>query len=221
MSSADGLGPAVAGRFIVLEGIDGSGTTTQAQLLVRALSSSGIPARFTHEPSTGRVGRLLRQILSGEEIGAPTWDGMALLFAADRLEHVASEIAPALSAGVTVICDRYDLSSLAYQSATAPTEQDVVPWLRAINQRALRPDLTLILDVDPELAELRRRDRGEPLELFEHRDLQRRLARIYAAAETLLPEDRLVHVHADVGIEQVQKGLVRAIAEAFASSIEC
>jgi dTMP kinase len=146
---------------------------------------------------------------------------MALLFAADRLEHVASEIAPALSAGVTVICDRYDLSSLAYQSATAPTEQDVVPWLRAINQRALRPDLTLILDVDPELAELRRRDRGEPLELFEHRDLQRRLARIYAAAETLLPEDRLVHVHADVGIEQVQKGLVRAIAEAFASSIEC
>jgi dTMP kinase len=216
VSVAAELGRSVAGRFIVLEGIDGSGTTTQAQLLVKALSSSGIQARFTHEPSTGRVGRLLRQLLSGEDSVAPTWDAMALLFAADRLEHVANEIAPALSAGITVICDRYDLSSLAYQSATAPTAEAVVPWLRSINQRALRPDLTLILDVDPELAELRRSERGEPLELFEHRDLQRRLAQIYATAETLLPEDRVVHVHADVGIDEVQNGLVQAIAESFA-----
>jgi dTMP kinase len=217
VSVAAELGRPVAGRFIVLEGIDGSGTTTQAQLLVRALSGSGIPARFTHEPSTGRIGRLLRQMLAGEESVAPTWDGMALLFAADRLDHVASEIAPALSAGITVICDRYDLSSLAYQSATAPTAEAVVPWLRSINQRALRPDLTLILDVDPERAELRRRERGEPAELFEQRDLQRRLAGLYATAELLLPEDRLVHVHADGGIEEVQKELLRVIAQAFAA----
>jgi dTMP kinase len=205
-----------AGRFIVLEGIDGSGTTTQAQALVAGFEGSGSPARFTHEPSKGPVGRLLRDLLVGNAL-APSleWDGMALLFAADRLEHVAREIRPALSAGVAVICDRYDLSSLAYQSATAPAGEAPVPWLRAINQQAPRPDLTLVLNVPADLAASRRARRGEPEELFEHGDLQRRLAEIYAHAEELVPGDRLVHVRADDTIEAVQAEVLRAIALAF------
>jgi dTMP kinase len=204
------------GRFIVLEGIDGSGTTTQARILVAAIEQAGTPARFTHEPSTGPLGRLLRQLLTGGEQGlSRSWDGMALLFAADRLDHVAREIEPALAAGTTVVCDRYDLSSIVYQSATAPEGESAVPWLQSINQRARRPDLTLVLDVDPEVAELRRTQRGEPAELFERRDLQRRLAEIYASAERLVPGDRLVHVRGDASVAEVQRDVADAIALAF------
>jgi dTMP kinase len=199
-----------------LEGIDGSGTTTQAQILVAALERAGTPARFTHEPSTGPLGRLLRQLLLGGAEGlSRSWDGMALLFAADRLDHVAREIEPALAAGITVVCDRYDLSSIAYQSATAPEGESAVPWLQAINQRARRPDLTLVLDVDPEVAELRRTQRGEPAELFERRDLQRRLAELYASAERLVPRDRLVHVRGDASVTEVQGDVACALGLAF------
>lgn len=198
------------GKFIVLEGIDGSGTTTQGNLLALALAREGVRAIFTHEPSKGPFGQSLRQLLSGTaEDPSRAWDCMALLFAADRLDHVAREIEPALGSGVTVVCDRYDLSSLAYQSATSPAGEAALPWLRALNARAPRPDLTLVLDIDPELAEQRRALRGGPAELYEKRELQRRLAEIYAAAENLVPGDRMAHVPADGSVEAVQ-GRLRA-----------
>jgi len=212
------------GRFIVLDGIDGSGTTTQAQRLVAALQAAGQRAQFTCEPSSGPIGRQIRQLLSrGAEAGAApagggdepscAWDTLALLFAADRLDHVAREIRPALSAGIHVICDRYDLSSLAYQSATALPGTDPLPWIRALNQRALRPDLTLVLDVDPDVAEARRAARGQPPELFERRDLQRRLAQLYARAELLVPGDRLLHVPADAALLDVAARVWSAAAD--------
>lgn len=195
------------GRFIVLEGIDGSGTTSQGQRLVAALQAAGISARFTCEPSTGPIGKQIRQLLTGGgDEASRAWDTLALLFAADRLDHVAREIRPALAAGITIVCDRYDLSSLAYQSASqqsdgAPLDPALadatLSWIRALNQRALRPDLTLVLDVDPDLAEARRRARGLPPELFERRELQRRLASLYARAELLVPRDRVLHVDAN------------------------
>lgn len=204
---------AAAGRFIVLEGIDGSGTTTQGRGLVALLSQAGVAARFTCEPSTGPLGVLLRRLLSGADDGVcRDWDCMALLFAADRLDHVAREVRPALAQGITVICDRYDLSSLAYQSATSTAEASPVPWIRALNQRALRPALTLVLDVDADVAESRRAERGAADELFERRDLQRRLAQIYAAAEQLVPGDRLVHVNANATVEDVRDAILGAIA---------
>jgi dTMP kinase len=207
-----------AGRFIVLEGIDGSGTTTQCRALVALLSEAGITARFTCEPSTGRLGGLLRQVLSGaSDDVSRDWDCMALLFAADRLDHVAREVRPALAQGITVICDRYDLSSLAYQSATSTAEASAVPWIRALNQRALRPDLTLVLDVDADVAESRRAERGAANELFERRELQRRLADIYASAEQLVPGDHLVHVNANATVDDVRDAILGAIARRFGS----
>jgi dTMP kinase len=205
-----------AGRFIVLEGIDGSGTTTQGRSLVALLSQAGIAARFTCEPSTGRLGVLLRELLSGAgEDVSREWDCMALLFAADRLDHVAREVRPALAQGITVVCDRYDLSSLAYQSATSAAQAAAVPWIRALNQRALRPDLTLVLNVDADVAEARRAERGGSKELFERRDLQRRLAEIYAAAEQLVPGDHLVHVNANATADEVRDAVLAAIALRF------
>jgi dTMP kinase len=213
------------GRFIVLDGIDGSGTTSQGQRLVASLEAAGIRARFTCEPSTGPIGRQLRQLLSGgSDEGSRAWDTLALLFAADRLDHVAREIRPALAAGITVVCDRYDLSSLAYQSATSAETaakdpalvEATLSWIRALNQRALRPDLTLVLDVDPDVAEARRAARGLPPELFERRELQRRLAQLYARAELLVPGDRVLHVDANPELALVAGQIWALVSRALA-----
>lgn len=204
-----------AGRFVVLEGIDGSGTTTQGHALVSSFERFGLRAHFTHEPSGLPLGQLLRRLLTGAELERPDWDGMALLFAADRLQHVSREIEPLLAQGVTVVCDRYDLSSLAYQSATAPDGSAVLPWLRAINQRARRPDVTVVFDVDPAIAEARRAQRGGRPELFERRELQRRLAEIYMDADRLVPGDLLVHIDAGGTLGEVEASVVRALERVF------
>jgi len=189
-----------SGRFIALEGIDGSGTTTQTARLVEALERHGTQALATCEPTAGPVGAFIRKALRRElrdEAGAPRtlpWSSMALLFAADRLDHVDSVIRPALESGVTVVCDRYVLSSLTYQSATSPEGDGALPWIRELNARAVRPDVTIVLDVSPDVARVRRMVRGGPVELFEVDELQRRLAALYARAESLLPGDRVVHV---------------------------
>lgn len=210
----------VRGRFVVLEGIDGAGTTTQLGRLARALEARGLAVHQTREPSDGPVGALIRQYLrhavtgpSGEPRTA-SWDSMALLFAADRVDHVASEIEPKLAAGAWVVSDRYDLSSLAYQSVTAPSEQ-VVEWIRQLNARALRPDLTLVVDVPAELAEQRRGARGGSEELYEKRELQRRLAEIYAQAERLVPGDRLEHVSGVGSPDEVAARVFAAVDRAL------
>src|SRR5262245_55399277 len=127
--------------FIVFEGLDGAGTTTQAHRLVDSLNALGHESHFTREPSDGPIGTQIRQALAGR-LGLPggqrlTPDTLALLFAADRVDHLASEIVPLCERGVTVVCDRFMLSSVAYQG------QELDPaFVRQINARALPPDLT-------------------------------------------------------------------------------
>src|SRR5262245_48963099 len=124
------------GRFIVIEGVDGSGSTTHTKLLSKALKKRGFRVHITCEPTTGPIGALIRQVLqkritSPGEAGPQSlgWSTMALLFAADRLDHLDSEVIPSLRTGEWVISDRYDLSSLAYQSLTAPSAEQVIPWI--------------------------------------------------------------------------------------------
>jgi len=140
-------------RFIVLEGIDGSGTTTQAVRLRDALNERGRPAILTSEPSSGLIGSVIRQALCGRlRIGTDGGDEdrdealMALLFAADRLDHLLNEIEPALKQGRHVVSDRYYLSSLAYQSVRCDLR-----WVRELNSRCRRPDVTFLLDADPDV----------------------------------------------------------------------
>jgi dTMP kinase len=160
------------GLFVVLEGIDGSGTTTQLTRLTAALERLGHDVCATNEPTDGAIGRLLRAALRGEE--RFPHDTIALLFAADRLDHVASVIEPALARGEIVLCDRYLLSSLVYQSRFSPRS-----FVCDINARARAPDLTLLLDVPANVAQKRREARGGPRELFDAAELQRVLARSY------------------------------------------
>ncbi len=161
------------GRLIVLEGIDGAGTTTQTARLCAALAARGLDAHATREPSTGPVGRLLREMLGGahQPVDSAT---LGLLFAADRADHLQREIEPALARGAIVVSDRYYHSSLAYQG-----DGDAFDWVTLLNARARRPDLTLLLEVPVDVAAARRAADGRPDELFDRIETQRRVAEGY------------------------------------------
>jgi dTMP kinase len=158
------------GTFIVIEGLDGSGKTTQAKLLAKRLRRS-CDAVYTQEPSRGKVGKFIRnRILYGEK--RPPTIVEALLFAADRIEHVQNEVLPALNEGKLVISDRYVYSSLAYQGSAELN----LEWIEAINQHALKPDLALFIDVDPE-AVLKRLKRKKSV--MENLETQRKVRQMY------------------------------------------
>lgn len=194
--------------FIVLEGIDGSGTTTQLGLLERHLQGRGRRVHATREPSAGPVGRLLREILLGGHRlpdGAPA-DGlaMALLFAADRRDHLSREIEPALAAGIDVVSDRYLLSSLAYQAQEA--ERD---WVATLARDLRAPDLTLLLDLPVAAAAARRRAAGRALERYDADDVQARVAARYR--ELVAGDPRATVLDARGGIEDVARAVAAAV----------
>ncbi len=207
-----------SGIFVVVEGIDGSGSTTHTKLLGKSLRQRGLKVVETCEPSPGPIGALIRQVLQRRLFVADAtgprafaWSTMALLFAADRMDHLDSTIVPALREGAVVLSDRYDLSSLAYQSVTAPNGEKVVPWIRELNAAALRPDLTIVIDVPFEVAEERRRSRGGLEEMFESRELQTRLCAVYGAAERLVPTDRVQHVSGVGVVSDVAACILNAV----------
>ena len=167
------------GQLIVLEGLDGAGTTTQAKRLVDHLNAHGTPAHLTREPSDGPIGVLIRQMLTGGHAipgAAISQSTFGLLFAADRLDHLQREVEPRLAAGVTVISDRWYHSSLAYQGTGADRD-----WIATLNGRARRPDLTIFLAVRPEIAAARRVAAGRVQELFEDLRMQEDVAAGYDA----------------------------------------
>ncbi|MCL2625666.1 MAG: dTMP kinase [Cystobacterineae bacterium] len=168
------------GKFLVIEGLDGAGTTTQAGLLVEALRRRGLSAQATCEPSKGPVGALIRQALSGrlslEGGKALSPQTLALLFAADRDDHLEAEVKPALEQGHWVVSDRYLLSSLAYQPLSLPVE-----WIAALNAHALVPDCTVFLRIEPKLAASRLSLRPR-VELYEALETQRKVAENYERA---------------------------------------
>jgi dTMP kinase len=130
------------GLFIVLEGVDGAGSTTQTHLLADFLNQTGIHAIATKEPTEGRIGTLIRSFLQSKS-PHPSID--ALLFAADRIEHLETVIKPALERGEHVISDRYLESTLAYQTIDGVDSE----WIETINSFAIKPDLVVILDINP------------------------------------------------------------------------
>jgi len=211
----------MSGRFIVLEGIDGAGTTTQTALLAARLRQAGTAVRTTREPSDGPVGGVIRQILAGRIVGpggrAPGWATMALLFAADRMDHVEAEIEPFLASGGVVISDRYDASSLAYQSVSSGRGgETTVEWIRSLNKNARRPDLTVVLDVPPEVAATRRHARGDAAQLYEQNELQRALCAFYKDLHRHMPADRVAVVDGSGAVEAVASAVHAAVAPALA-----
>jgi dTMP kinase len=202
------------GRFIVLEGIDGSGTTTQLDRAVALVQSLGFPAVATQEPSRGPIGRLLREALLGKLTmpDGARMDGrtMALLFAADRRDHLQREIEPNLAAGTTVISDRYLMSSLAYQAEEADRD-----WVSQLARGVPQPDLTVLLDLPIEEAAKRRAAAGRPIERY---DADSYLAKVAGNYRTLARQDpTAVVLDGGKSKDEVTEALRRTLAAVFAS----
>ena len=158
------------GFFICLEGLDGCGKTTQAKLLVRRLRRS-CDAFYTAEPSGGKIGRFIKKycLHSGKRSSGVV---EALLFAADRFDHVENTVLPALNKGRIIVSDRYVYSSLAYQGATGLDME----WIEKINEHAVRPDLAIFIDVDPETVIQRLKPKKSVMENLE---TQRKVREVY------------------------------------------
>ena len=152
-----------SGMFIVFEGIDGSGKSTQAKMLKEALERNGIDALLTKEPTDGPIGQIIRKGLRNEmNLSMRT---LQLLFTADRSYHLENTIIPALRRGKVVISDRYFYSTIAYGMLELEKE-----WLKKINSKFLEPDVVLFIDTDPEISLQRLSTSGKIKEKFEELD---------------------------------------------------
>ena len=203
------------GRFFALEGIDGSGKSTQLKLLAQKLEAAGHPCRTTCEPTDGPMGKLLRQVLTGQiqcdsRVVAP-------LFVADRLDHLLNRetgICQALEQGITVLTDRYYFSSYAYQSVDLPLE-----WVIEANRpcaEILRPTATLFIDVTPELALERITQNRESTELFETKDrLTRTREQYFRAFEAQKEAERVIVLPGDKDVEELAQDIFDRVAAFF------
>lgn len=160
--------------FISIEGLDGSGGTTQLARLASALQAHGREVVCTREPSDGPVGRLIRQQLAGGELGDAVFPA---LFAADRRDHLDRVVFPARARGAWVLSDRYFLSSLAYQSGSVGLE---AVW--ALNAAFPPPDVCVMLDLPLEECLARVEARGGVRDRFETRERLRIVQAAYDAA---------------------------------------
>ncbi|HWB75244.1 MAG TPA: dTMP kinase [Nannocystaceae bacterium] len=195
---------ATRGSFIALEGLDGAGTTTQAARLSTHLERAGFTVLRTQQPSKRSIGAAIRDHLRALDHPLDP-RALALLFAADRIDHVASEITPALARGEIVVCDRYVLSSWAYQGLDCDPA-----WVRAINVHAPWPDLTLVLELPAEVACARVAARAGKGEIFDALATQRRVEAAYAAAlREGLPG--VVAIDGTAGPDAVTDALVHAL----------
>lgn len=199
------------GRLIVIEGLDGAGTTTQAKRLVEHLNANGRKAHATREPSDGPVGRLIREMLTGDHAiaGQKLSQGtFGLLFAADRLDHMQREVDPAIADGAIVISDRWYHSSLAYQGTGADRD-----WISMLNSRARKPELTIFLQVRPEVAAKRRAAARRKEELFEDLVMQQEVDAGYKAtiAELQAQGERIEILDGELTEDQVFAAILRLV----------
>ena len=201
----------MAGLFVTFEGIDRSGKTTQAQMLRDALGEEAVAVR---EPGGTPVGERIRDLLK-DPLLAVSPEAEALLFAAARAELVTRVIRPALEEGLVVVSDRYLDSSLAYQGFARELGLDQVRRVNAWATGDLRPDLTVLLDIDPVEAATRG---GEP-DRFEDEGsaLQER---VQAGYEQLVEDDpgRFRRVDATRSPEEVHADVVEAVRAARAAA---
>lgn len=204
------------GAFIAFEGIDGSGKSTQIQLLADRLRRQGIPFYATMEPTDSPIGSLIHQMMTGR-IKADL-KVIAALFAADRLDHLLNDVNGVIhkiEAGTTVIMDRYNFSSYAYQSVDVPME-----WVVQINELSsavLRPDVNVFIDVDPDAALGRIAENRFQRELFEEKQRLVQVRQQYQKAfDKLQDVEHIVVVDGNRSSGEVAEDVWNAVKDYFA-----
>jgi len=192
------------GMLIAFEGIDGTGKTTQIRLLAEDLRSRGLIVVETREPTDGRYGQKIRELYKNRNSVTPEEE--LALFLADRREHVATLIAPALAAGQTVLTDRYYFSTAAYQGAAGHDPQKIV----AENELfAPRPDLVILLEIPVALGVHRVQElRGETLNDFEQEEMLQKVAGIFAS----LKDDNIRRIDGSGDAESVHALIMEQVS---------
>ena len=204
--------------FIAIEGLDGSGGTTQSRLLKEWFEQQGHSVLLTREPSQGPVGRFIKEnLLTNTENRRLGENIFPYLFAADRQDHLDHEIFPALMDGKMVITDRYYHSSLAYQGLTLG-----IPFVANINAVFRKPDLTLILWLQPEVSFERIKLRGAPVERYETLDHLRSIEEAYKSvlAHCRSQGENIIRVDARGTIDEVHQKVIGYVQELLSSSVD-
>ena len=201
------------GKFIAFEGGEGAGKSTQARLLAGALTARGVPCEITREPGGTPGAEAIRALLLGTEGEGWHPRAEALLFAAARSDHVERRIVPALDAGRWVICDRFIDSSRAYQGGAGGLSDAEVMDLHRIGSHGLLPDLTVLVEVSPQVAAMRARTRdGDAPDRIGGRDASyhAKVAAAFAHLAEAKPE-RFARINGDGMAEHIAAAVLAAV----------
>ena len=193
-----------SGLFVVLEGIDGSGKTTISKMLVDRLNGLGFKAEYTFEPTDSEIVEVVRGKYS--EYRDAYVD--ALTFALDRLLHLKRKVIPLLKAGFIVVSDRYMYSSVAYQAASGAP----IDWVLLVNKYALKPDVTIYLDVDPETGLRRKQFKTTRFPEFEVIEFARRVREVYLE---LVKRGLMISINSTRPIEEVYRDVEAVVLNAL------
>jgi len=199
------------GKFIVFEGIDGSGKSTQIQTISKRIQDMKHKVYTTFEPTAGTIGSLIRQMLSGK-INTDQRT-LAFLFAADRMDHLVNEengLRKKMDKGELVLCDRYYFSSYAYHAQYMDMEW--VIHANSLNAEILRPDLTIFIDVMPETCFERIRNNRSDFEMYEKVDIMKKVRTNYLKAfEKLKDLENIVVVDGNASLDRVGDAVFREV----------
>lgn len=203
----------IRGKFIAFEGGEGAGKSTQARLLADALAARGVPCEITREPGGTPGAEAIRTLLLGTDGDGWHPRAEALLFAAARSDHVERRIVPALDTGRWVICDRFVDSSRAYQGGAGGLSDTQVMDLHRIGSHGLLPDLTLLIEVSPQVAATRARARdGDAPDRIGGREAgyHAKVAAAFAQLAEAEPS-RFARINGDGSADQVAAAVFAAI----------
>lgn len=204
----------MGGKFIVFEGVEGCGKTSQMQLCAAWLQSLGISVILTREPGGTELGVHLRRLLLEKKEDQPVAEVTELLlYAADRAQHVAQELVPNLAAGKYVLCDRYVDSTIAYQGYGRGLDMNLIQQLNQIATGGLTSDITIWLDVDVEIGLARKRGDAVGLDRIEQETIafHRRVQQGYIDLAASSPS-RIVRVDGSLSKEAVHKNIQKFLS---------
>lgn len=199
----------MGGKFIVFEGVEGCGKTSQMQICAEWLQSLGLSVVLTREPGGTQLGVELRRLLLQKSEDKPISEVTELLlYAADRAQHVAQELKPQLAQGKYVLCDRYIDSTIAYQGYGRGLDMSLIYQLNAIATGGLTSDITIWLDVDVEIGLARKRGENVGLDRIEQETIafHRLVQKGYADLAVSSPS-RIIRVDGSLSKETVHKNI--------------
>jgi dTMP kinase len=197
------------GAFIVFEGPDGAGLSTQAELLDKYLRKKGHKVVLTKEPTIGLIGGLIKAALKNEWKTSPL--AMQLLFTADRAHHIDMEILPAIEKGKIVISDRYFFSTFAYGEAGNLD----VKWLRELNSKFPMPDLIIFIDVPVDVSIERIKASRFEMELFEEKEKLEKIRSAYLKLAKEYNSDKTIVIDGRKSIEEIHQEIVKIVEQKF------